>query len=404
MKRILALLLTMTLVLAGCGNHTAEQTPTPVPTPTVTPEPTPTPTPPPPPTVSTLAVCGDAMSHMPVTDDCLDPETGEYDYSHIIAAAKPYIQDADYAVCNLETTLSAGNYTGYPCFKSPDAMAKGLQECGFDMLLTAHNHCLDAGFSGLCRTLDVLDEIGMPHVGTSRTEEEYTDGNIVLADVGGISVAFLGYTYGTNGIPMAKDAPWSVNLFNTDYLTTLSTLDTEKLLYDIDRAKALNPDLVAVMIHWGVEYHHEQNSYQNKIADFLISNGVDLILGGHSHVIQPIEMRTVTTEAGEERTGLVCFSLGNFFSNQNDEPTRTTAVLTLELTRDNVTGEASVTDWTYAPMYMSKATLADGHSRHLLDAYSDPDDPDLQHTIELCHKVWGPEHDPRAAAVAQDEQ
>lgn len=329
--------------LTGC----AAPAPAPTPTPTPTPEPTPTP-----PTVATLAVCGDVMSHMPVTNDAWDEEQDIYDYTPIFQQSRPYVEGADYAVANLETTLSTeGPYSGYPAFRSPAALADDLKELGFDLILTANNHCLDRGFGGLTSTLDALDEAGLAHVGTYASEEDAAS-PIHLADVGGITVAFLGYTYGTNGIPLPSGKDWAVSLFNTDYMTSLSTPDTEKLEADLAAARSMEPDLIAVMIHWGVEYRTEQNSYQEEMADLLIANGADLVLGGHSHVPQPMETRTVTGWDGSQRTGFVCYSLGNFISSQVDPLTDTTAVLTLELTRDNETGKTNLTDWSYVPMLM----------------------------------------------------
>lgn len=331
--------------LTGCAAPAPASTSTPTPTPT--PEPTPTP-----PTVATLAVCGDVMSHMPVTNDAWDEEQDIYDYTPIFQQSRPYVEGADYAVANLETTLSTeGPYSGYPAFRSPAALADDLKELGFDLMLTANNHCLDRGFGGLTSTLDALDEAGLAHVGTYASEEDAAS-PIHLADVGGIQVAFLGYTYGTNGIPLPSGKDWAVSLFNTDYMTSLSTPDTEKLEADLAAARSMEPDLIAVMIHWGVEYRTEQNSYQEEMADLLIANGADLVLGGHSHVPQPMETRTVTGWDGSQRTGFVCYSLGNFISSQVDPLTDTTAVLTLELTRDNETGETNLTDWSYVPMLM----------------------------------------------------
>lgn len=342
------LCLFLLLTMVGCGQvQPAAAPPQPTPVPTPTPEPTPTP-----PTVATLAVCGDVMSHMPVTRDAWDEERQEYDYTPIFEQARPYVEGADYAVANLETTLwNEGPYSGFPAFRSPAALADSLAGLGFDLMLTANNHCLDRGYSGLSFTLDALDEAGLAHVGTYATEEAAAS-PIHLADVGGIKVAFLGYTYGTNGIPLPNGKEFAVNLFNTDYLTSIHTPDTEKLEADLAQARALEPDLIAVMIHWGVEYRTVQNAYQEEIADLLISQGADLVLGGHSHVPQPIELRTVTGWDGAERTGFVCYSLGNFISSQIDPLTDTTAVLTLELTRDNETGTTAVTGWSYAPMLM----------------------------------------------------
>ena len=381
------------LLLTGCETAAA---PAPVPSPTpavVTPSPTPTPQPP---TTATLAVCGDVMSHMPVTNDAWDETQGIYDYTPIFEAARPYVEGADYAVANLETTLSTeGPYSGYPAFRSPAALAEDLKELGFDLMLTANNHCLDRRYDGLVSTLDQLDQAGLAHVGTARTAEESGAANIHVADVGGISVAFLGYTYGTNGIPLPSGKEYAVNLFNTDYMTTLSTPDTQRLESDLAAARALDTDLIAVMIHWGVEYQTTQNSYQEELADLLIANGADLVLGGHSHVPQPIETRTVTAADGTQRTGFVCYSLGNFISSQVDPLTDTTAVLTLELTLDHETGEAGVTGWSYAPMLMVRR---DGTERvfTLTDASSLPVGASDSLTLALeeaaanCAAILGP--------------
>lgn len=349
-------------------------------------------------------VCGDVMSHMPVTNDAWDDVAQKYDYKPIMAGAAQWVAGADYAVANLETTLSGGPpYSGYPAFNSPDELAYDLKELGFDLVLTANNHCMDRGVKGVYRTLDVLDQAGLAHIGTSRTQAEQDD-NIVVADVGGISVAFLGYTYGTNGIPVPKDQDYAVNRFNTDYLTNLTTPDTERLLADLERAVAKGTDLVCVMIHWGVEYQTKENGYQEQIADLLIANGADLVLGGHPHVLQPMETRTVTTAAGESREGFVCYSLGNFISSQVAPLTDTTAVLTLELTRDNVTGETTVSGCEYRPMYMLRQ---DGSSRRfqLLDAHAELAAGTweaavldrLQQAVDTCHDILGEDQDAGAA-------
>ena len=411
MQRILSLLLGLAL-LAGCGRELpasggvqdppaaapeevlAEPEETPVEVPEEPSEPEP-----PAPTTATLAVCGDAMSHMPVTNDAWDGE--KYDYVRVMSGAKSRVEAADYAVVNLETTFAGGpKYSGYPAFNSPDGMAQGLKDLGFDLCLTANNHSLDKGWSGLSRTLDVLDETGLAHVGTSRSQEE-RDANLVVADVGGISVAFLGYTYGTNGIPVPKDHPYCINVFNTDYLSGLRELDRDRLAADLEQAEAADADLIAVMIHWGVEYQTKQNAYQEEVADFLFANGADIILGGHSHVPQPMELRTLE----DGRQGFVCYSLGNFISSQNDEYTDTTAVLTLELTRDNETGEAQVTGYSYAPMYMLDREAGAKPRFQLLDVYEALASGEagesltrrLEKAVADCHKIFGAAGDPEAA-------
>lgn len=405
-QRLFSLLLSLALLVpCGCGQslpaaNAAQDPPAAVSAPEELPgepetpvevPPEPSEPEPPAPTTATLAVCGDAMSHMPVTNDAWDGE--KYDYVRVMSGAKSYVEAADYAVMNLETTFAGGpKYSGYPAFNSPDDMARGLKDLGFDLCLTANNHSLDKGWSGLSRTLDVLDGVGLAHVGTSRSQEE-RDANLVVADVGGISVAFLGYTYGTNGIPVPKDHPYCINIFNTDYLSGLRTPDKERLTAGLEQAKAANTDLIAVMIHWGVEYQTRQNAYQEELADFLFANGADIILGGHSHVPQPMELRTLE----DGRRGFVCYSLGNFISSQNDEYTDTTAVLTLELTRDNETGEAQVTGYRYAPMYMLDREAGANPRFQLLDVYETLASGEagesltgrLEKAAEDCRKIFG---------------
>lgn len=364
------------------------------------------------PITATLAVCGDTMSHTPQTNDAYDSASDTYSYHHCFQFIQSWIEKADYAVANLETTLNGPPYSGYPQFCAPDALAYNMKEAGFDLVTTANNHSMDKGFSGVCRTLDVLDEAGLAHVGSYRTQEELDQNKgVVLADVGGIKVAFLGYSYGTNGIPIAAENDFCLNRFNTDYNSTCSTLDETKLKAELDYAKALQPDLIAVMIHWGIEYQTTENEYQDQVADFLIKNGADLILGSHSHVPQPMMTRTVTLDDGSTREGFVCFSLGNFMSNQspatvNVNYTDTTAILNLELTKDFETGKTTVSQASYVPLLVlnkgagaaDQYVIMDVHAS--IDAYESGDPlvsqqvyQKLQYALTGCHNIFGADLD-----------
>lgn len=367
------------------------------------------PTPEPEPIVATLTVAGDAMCHMPQVNDAYVEETGEYDFTPMIRYAKPWVEQADLAIANLETTFAGGpDYSGYPAFNTPDALASALLDAGFDLVSTTNNHSLDKGYSGLERTLDVLDEVGLAHVGTYRSQEERDENSgIVVADCGGISIAVLAYSYGTNGIPVPSGKEYCINLFNTDYATTMYTLDTELLEADMAAARELGCDLIAVVMHWGVEYQLQPNSYQESVAETLIDLGADLVLGGHPHVLEPYEF--VTTEAGN--TGFVCYSLGNFISSQVYEYTDTTVLLNLTLEKDPTTGETTVTDVGYVPFYMlNKGQKINGERMVLLDVYAAMAEyesgdtstvtstvyADLQTALENCHTILGEEGDIQA--------
>lgn len=403
-KRLLALALL--LLLTGCGSAPSTQAdasePPEASEPVVQPN-----------IVSTLAVCGDAMSHMPQTRDAYDRQAGAYDYKPMIRFAKPWIEQADYAVVNLETTFAGGpDYSGFPAFNTPDALGDALKDAGFDLVSTANNHCLDRGYDGMVRTLDVLDNLGLAHVGTYRsTVERAAQNGVHVADVGGIKVAFLSYTYGTNGIPLSKSHPDTVNILHTDYMSDAQVLDTARIADDLAAAEALSPDLIAVIVHWGVEYQTTQNDHQEEIADFLFDHGADVILGSHPHVLQPMETRTLTDRDGTTHTGFVCWSLGNFISSQNDEYTDTTVVLNLELTKNPNTGATDVTKVGYVPLYMlDREQEVDGERFTLLDAHrgieeyasgdssyiSASTEKKLQKCVSDCHKILGAEYDQAA--------
>lgn len=403
-KRLLTLALL--LLLTGCGSAPSTQVdasePPEASEPVVQPN-----------IVSTLAVCGDAMSHMPQTRDAYDSQAGAYDYKPMIRFAKPWIEQADYAVVNLETTFAGGpDYSGFPAFNTPDALGDALKDAGFDLVSTANNHCLDRGYDGMVRTLDVLDNLGLAHVGTYRSAVERAAQNGVhVADVGGIKVAFLSYTYGTNGIPLSKSHPDTVNILHTDYMSDAQVLDTARIADDLAAAEALSPDLIAVIVHWGVEYQTTQNEHQEEIADFLFDHGADVILGSHPHVLQPMETRTLTDRDGTTHTGFVCWSLGNFISSQNDEYTDTTVVLNLELTKNPNTGATDVTKVGYVPLYMlDREQEVDGERFTLLDAHrgieeyasgdssyiSASTEKKLQKCVSDCHKILGAEYDQAA--------
>ncbi|MBQ6421032.1 MAG: CapA family protein [Clostridia bacterium] len=365
------------------------------------------------PTVSHLMVAGDIMSHLPQVEDAYVAETDTYNYDHMFAEAAPLLQSADFAVGNLETVLGGGPaYSGFPNFSSPDALAEGAKNAGLDLLSTANNHTKDQGTQGIFRTIDVLDSLGLQHVGTYRSEAQRNENRgIAVADVGGISVAFLSYTYGLNGYALNDDEKFAVNIFNLDYTTTLSEFDYDLVSADMAAARALGTDMIAVMMHWGVEYTNTPGDYQKETAKYLFEQGADLVLGGHPHVLQPYETVTVTDVDGNEKQGFVIYSLGNFMSCQNIDPsTRTTAVLDLELTKTPA-GETTLTDVSYTPFYMVKREdLPAGQRRRLVDLHAAIDAYEngttdlitpgiydsLLSALRHCHEVLGEEGDAKA--------
>lgn len=265
-----------------------------------------------------LLFAGDAMQHLPQIQNA-GRAGGTYDYSGCFKYLEPDILSADLAVVNLELPLGGKPYSGYPCFCAPDEFALQLQKSGFDLFLTANNHCLDRRDAGLKRTIETLDKYNIDHIGTYRNVADRDTLMPYIADVEGIRIAFMNYTYGTNGIPVQGNVV-------VDYI------DKAKILSDINRARAKGAQLLCVCMHWGDEYHLLPNKTQKELADFLIDNGVDLIIGGHPHVIQPMEIR----HSGRyNKDVLVVYSLGNFISNMKTTDTRGGAMVKVRLCNDN---------------------------------------------------------------------
>ena len=410
MKRAGALLLCISLIfaLASCGEAPTAALPGPVAPSAAAAAPAPTPTPEP--LTVTLTLAGDLVMHEGLNTEARLPDGG-YDYTRFFADVECYISEADYALCCLESSLTGGAIKTYPLFTSPDGLAVSLKDVGFDLINTASNHAMDGHQSGLIRTLDVLDSVGLDHVGTYRTQAEYDENNgILLREINGVSFAFLDYSYGTNGIPI-YNFPYAVNLFNTSYMTTYVTPDYDKLASDMAAARALDTDIIAVSIHWGAEYQTEPSATQQRVADFLFEQGADLIIGGHPHVPQPMELREIDNGDGTKRTGFLCYCLGNLLSTMKSDYTYLTALARIELTKDPATGDTAITGCSYVPVMMVNlanygTASAAGWQRQLWDIpaaiadYESGDDrggiitpklyDDLCQALADCESIFGP--------------
>lgn len=295
------------------------------------------------PTTIHMSVTGDIMCHLTNIKNAYNSSSKDYDFSNVFKNIKNYTLNADITVGNLETTFAGASrgYTGYPTFNTPEILGQNLKDIGYDVLSTANNHCMDKGYSGIESTLNFLDEYGLEHYGTARNEEEQN--TILVKDVNGIKIAFLAYTYGTNGISIPSGKEYSVNL-----------IDKELIKKHISLAKEQNVDVICVSMHWGNEYRLKQNSTQEDLADFLFENGVDIILGSHPHVLEPMEKRTITLEDGTTKDGFVIYSLGNFVSGQIYANTKSTVIVDMQLTK-NSEEKISIDSVNYTPVYLYDA-------------------------------------------------
>lgn len=290
----------------------------------------------------TFTALGDTLCHNTQYWDAYNKHTGIYDFSYVYDDIRSYTEASDITISSLETTFAGEDrgYSNYPTFNTPDSLATALKGIGIDIISTAGNHALDYGYSGLCRSIDVLNNAGLSHLGTYKSAEEQEQ--ILIKDVKGVKIAFINYTYGTNGIPVPSGKEYCVNL-----------IDKELIKKQIAQAKEAKVDMIVACMHWGTEYRTTANSEQKELADFLFKNGVDVIIGNHPHVLEPMEKRTVTLDDGTIKDCFVVYALGNFTADQREEITRDSAILNLTITK-NSDGKISIDKVNYVPIYMYK--------------------------------------------------
>ena len=294
-----------------------------------------------PPSGATLLFAGDAMQHQAQLDQALQEGGGkEYDYSECFRWIAPAVTEADYAVVNLEVPLGGGpRYSGYPCFSAPDSYAQALADAGFDMMLTANNHCLDSGMKAARRTISALDSLGIDHIGTYHNATDREAKVPFVKNINGIRFGFLNYTYGTNGIP-ARDG------------MEVAMIDRKRIAEEMKETREAGAEILVVTMHWGIEYVLKENSIQRDLAQFLIDNGADMVIGSHPHVIQPMKM--IRDEKREQDVPVV-YSLGNFISNMKTGDTRGGAYMRVRVERDEE-GKAKVKWADYDTFFCAKPT------------------------------------------------
>lgn len=249
-----------------------------------------------------LIFAGDAMQHMPQVNAARTANGLNYDTCFYLIKDK--ISAADIAGLNFETTLAGKPYKGYPMFSAPDEFAIGLKEAGFNLFFLANNHAADKGKKGIERTITILDSIGVKHTGTFKSREARSLFYPLMIIKNNIRMAFLNYTYGTNGLPVPS--PNIVNL-----------IDTAQILRDLQLTKLYKPDIIIAHMHWGEEYRTFPSKTQKELTELLFENGVRIVIGHHPHVVQPF----IVNKENDSIKNVVYYSLGNFISNQKQPNT-----------------------------------------------------------------------------------
>jgi len=278
-----------------------------------------------------LLIAGDLMQHVPQINSARQPD-GSYNYDECFAGIKAEVEQADVAIANFETTLAGPPYSGYPKFSAPDDFLRGVIRAGFDIMLTANNHCVDTHRKGLERTLTMMDSLGVAHLGTYRDTDERERNYPFLLEKNGVRIVLLNFTYGTNGLPVPE--PCVVNM-----------MDTMEIAADLQKARKMNPDVIIALPHWGEEYQTRPSKAQRDMAEWLLKHGVNHIIGGHPHVAQPLELL-------ENGRHLVAWSMGNVVSNQSMPNTYGGYMVRLDFTkRDSLT---SLSNYAYTLYWVSR--------------------------------------------------
>ena len=242
---------------------------------------------------------------------------GTYDFESVFRYVKEYVSGYDLALANLETTFGgdANPYQGWPLFNVPDAFGDSIVEAGYDLLLTSNNHCYDTLMAGFKRTIEVSRDKGLMVLGSRLTEEEP---NYAVVDLNGIKVGMVSYTYTTSmsgGKPSLNgnspvENPALINYFSYTNLDKFYSEMTDIL----EKMKSEGAEATMLFIHWGTEYEIVENNYQDTIAQKICDLGVDVIVGGHPHVVQPVEL--LSSAVNPEHKTVCIYSLGNAVSNQ----------------------------------------------------------------------------------------
>ncbi|WP_404450202.1 CapA family protein [Sutcliffiella horikoshii] len=306
-------------------------------------------------TEATLSAVGDLLIHSTVYNAA---KTGEnrYDFNPMLESVKSYLLETDISIANQETIIGGTEIglSNYPSFNSPFEVADALQEAGVDIVSIANNHTLDRGEKAIMNAINHYETIEMEYVGGYKSNEDKARLRTISRN--GIDFSFLSYTYGTNGIPVPEGKEYFVNL-----------IDREAIKRDVEEAKQ-NSDVVVVAMHWGVEYILFPNSEQEELANYLAEIGVDIVIGHHPHVLQP--MKFMDRPDGGKM--FVVYSLGNFLSGQKDDYKDIGGILQLHIEKV-VNGKESKIDIrvdNFIPTYVSQVNPTKYHVVPLKDAAS----------------------------------
>lgn len=290
-------------------------------------------------TVIHLAAAGD----LNVTQSVVASGGGNYDYTDTFLDVASILAQADIATVNFEGTIYGTDYGTDFC--APQSLAQSLQKAGVDMVQLANSYSIYKGMEGLAATVNGIKLAGMESVGAyANTQEAKAGKGYTVKTVNGVKIAFVAFTKGMDGMALPAGSESCVNVLYTDYASTYQQVDTERITTVLAAAKKEKPDIVVALLHWGSEFNDTISTTQEEIVKLLQENGVDAIIGTHSHYVQKMEF---DPEAGT----FVAYSLGDFIGDAARSGSEYSVILDLEITKNNDTGKAKITGYSYTPIF-----------------------------------------------------
>ncbi len=311
-----------------------------------TPSPTPTSTPEPAPITAMITSAGDCVLHKTFQDSAYIEEEKRYDFYDIFSELEEYTLHSDFSLISFESaaTNDRSNYTGYPMFNCPPEIFDAFKQVGFDLVNNSNNHQLDRKIKGMLETRENIRSRGLEAIGAYDGEEP----RYLIRDLNGISVGFMAYTYGCNGL--------EAGLTKEQRDRHLALFEPERMKKELQELEE-KTDITVVSMHWGAEYTQTPSDSQKKLARDLVSWGADIVLGSHPHVVQPTEYIE-----HEEETKYIIYSMGNFVSNQrrgasgaphtNKELAEDGMLVQITLNKDPATGKTEINEVDHIPTWL----------------------------------------------------
>ena len=321
------------------------------------------------PAIATIAFVGDISTSSDQVQ-AVTRSDGTYDFTQPFQNIESYISGADYAVGDFETTMVDGlAYGGEPYYNSPIQLAGSLREIGFRLMSTANTYMLNNGIDGLTSTKNYLEEAKLKSVGTYLSQEDRDkNGGAYIRTIHKIKFAFLAYTKGTDSVMMPEGCEYALNTLYSDYSDYWTNLNSTQIRADVQAAKDAGADVIVALVHWGSEYGRSISEPQQKAAELLMENGVDVIIGTHSHLVGEMGFQKVSQTDGSTKNCFIAYSLGDFYTDPTDEAAQSSVILNITFEKadnGNVTMSAN-----YVPIYQNITTDENGKkSFELLDVY-----------------------------------